>query len=281
VPASSIDGSITDLIDNIPADMWQAKQLPDMFHTIVRGDTLSEIADTYGTRVSTLVALNNLGSSHRIRAGQQLRLPAAGPLPSVAAASPPAAVEPAAVARIVEEPVEVVAVVEEPTPSIMADEQTVDLPGPVQTALLADPSDYSVAADLTIEVQPLETLGHYADWLGLRTQRLRDINALAFKTPVEFGKRIKLDFSVVDIQSFESARLAYHQAQQDSFFRTHVIAGVTEHVIRSGESIWILALREYDVPVWLFRQYNPEIDMSNVRPGVKIHIPVLASREQS
>lgn len=281
VPASSLDGSIAELIANVPADYWQENQLPDLFHTIARGDTLSEIADTYDTRVSTLVALNSLGSSHRIRAGQQLRLPAAGPLPSVAAVSPPAVVVAEVVAQVVEEPVEELMAAVEPAPSVMADEQEASLPPTVQMALLADPSDYSVAADLTIEVQPLETLGHYADWLGIRTQRLRDINGLAFKTPVESGKRIKLDLSVVDVQTFENVRVAYHRAQQDSFFRQHVITGVTEHVIRSGESIWILALRDYDVPVWLFRQYNPEIDMDNVRPGVRINMPVLASSDQT
>ena len=67
------------------------------------------------------------------------------------------------------------------------------LMGALQAALLTDPSDYTVADDITIEVHPLETLGHYADWLGIRTQRLRDINGLAFRTPVEVGKRIKLD----------------------------------------------------------------------------------------
>ena len=30
--------------------------------------------------------------------------------------------------------------------------------------LLADPSDYSVAADGSIEVQATETLGHIAEW---------------------------------------------------------------------------------------------------------------------
>ena len=34
--------------------------------------------------------------------------------------------------------------------------------------LQADPSDYSVATDGTIEVQAAETLGHYAEWLGIR-----------------------------------------------------------------------------------------------------------------
>ena len=129
--------------------------------------------------------------------------------------------------------------------------------GTIQTALLSDPSDYSVAADGTIEVQPLETLGHYGDWLEIKTQRLRDLNGLAFKTPVAVGDRIRLDLGTVDAKLFEQRRIAYQRQQQDSFFRRHVISGVTEHTIRSGESIWIIALRQYEVPVWLFRQYNP------------------------
>ena len=47
----------------------------------------------------------------------------------------------------------------------------------VQAALAADPSDYSVSTGDTIQVQALETLGHYADWLELPTQRLRDLES--------------------------------------------------------------------------------------------------------
>ncbi len=133
----------------------------------------------------------------------------------------------------------------------------------------------------TIEVQPLETLGHYADWLGIRTQRLRDINGLAFRTPVEVGKRIKLEFGDVDAQTFENLRVAYHRAQQDAFFRQNVITGVTEHTVKRGESVWILSLRQYDVPVWLFRQYNPNLDPHRVTPGTTIQFPTLASTEAS
>ena len=146
---------------------------------------------------------------------------------------------------------------------------------------MSDPSDYSVAEDGTIEVQPLETLGHYADWLGIRTQRLRDINGLAFRTPVELGQRIKLELGKTDIATFESRRVAYHREQQDSFFRQNVITGVEDHVIRRGESIWVLALRQYDVPMWLFRQYNPELDLDTLRPGTRVRFPVLASGDVS
>ena len=132
-----------------------------------------------------------------------------------------------------------------------------------------------MAADNTIEVQPLETLGHFGDWLEIKTQRLRDLNGLAFRTPVTVGQRIKLDLNTVEAGVFEERRVDYHRAQQDNFFREHVISGVTEHTIQTGESIWILSLRKFDVPIWLFRQYNPGVDLHKVRPGTKVQIPLL------
>ncbi len=281
LPAAMMQDPAATLLASVPEDRWHAEQLPDLFHTVARGDTLSEIADRYDTRVSTLVALNGLGSRHRIRAGQKLRLPAAGPAPevvAVASAVPsrpePEPVEPEVV-------VEEVPQVEEQEPAALAGDLAATVASTVQTALLSDPSDYTVADDNTIEVQPLETLGHYADWLGLRTQRLRDINGFAFRTPVEVGQRIELEFRDVDVATFENLRVAYHRSQQDSFFRKHIITGVREHTIRSGESIWILSLREYDVPIWLFRQYNPGLDLDRITPGITVRFPVLMATEQS
>lgn len=284
VPSNLLGGSMVDLIANLDDDQRYDKQLPDLFHTVARGDTLSEIADAYDTRVSTLVALNSLSSRNRIRAGQQIRLPAAGPAPVVVAAvQPPAPAVPtqqpaaeaiADIPAIDEFPIE-----DEEQPGALAD-QLDDLMGTLQASILSDPSDYTVAEDDSIEVHPLETLGHYADWLGIRTQRLRDINGLAFRTPVEVGKRIKLDLRTVDAENFERLRTQYHRQQQDTFFRNNTITGVTEHEVKSGESVWILALRQYDVPVWLFRQYNPELDLHKVSRGTRLNFPVLVRNER-
>jgi membrane-bound lytic murein transglycosylase D len=285
LPNDMLSASLPQLIANLSADARFDKQLPDLFHTIRRGDTLSEIADRYDTTVSTLVTLNSLGNRNRIRAGQRLRLPAAGPAAvQVAAAPAPVAVaSPPPVAAIAEAPAigDLPATVPseadvEVVPFVLAD-QVGQLIGSLQSSLLSDPSDYTVAEDSSIEVQPLETLGHYGDWLGIKTQRLRDINGLAFRTPVEVGQRIKLDLGKVDAESFENLRAAYHKQQQDTFFRNNTITGVTEHVVRRGESVWILALRKYDVPVWLFRQYNPELDLHNVQHGTRLNFPILVS----
>lgn len=293
LPNSMLSASLPDLMANLSDEARFDKQLPDLFHTIRRGDTLSQIADAYGTRVSTLVALNSLGNSNRIRAGQQLRLPAAGPAPAptvVVAAAAPSPSPAASLPNVSPQPAAIadapaiaglLATVDgeaddEEAPFALSD-QLGSLLGSLQASLLSDPSDYTVAEDTTIEVQPLETLGHYADWLGIKTQRLRDINGLAFRTPVVVGQRIKIDLGKVNAESFENLRATYHKQQQDTFFRNNTITGVTEHVVRRGESVWILALRKYDVPVWLFRQYNPELDLHNVQRGTRLNFPVLVS----
>jgi membrane-bound lytic murein transglycosylase D len=143
-----------------------------------------------------------------------------------------------------------------------------------QAELAADPSDYSVSAD-SIEVQPLETLGHYADWLGLRTQRLRDLNGMPFQRAVVIGQRIRLDFANVDPAVFEQRRTAYHRELQEAFFSRYRIEDVEGHVVRSGESLWVLAQRRYKVPVWLLRQYNPDIELDRVQPGTVVNFPRL------
>jgi len=144
-----------------------------------------------------------------------------------------------------------------------------------QDEMAADPSDYLVRGDSTIEVQALETLGHYADWLELRTQRLRDINNFAFQRAVVIGQRLELNFSQVDRATFEQRRMAYQRQTQEAFFLAYQITDTRDHVVRPGESLWVLALRTYDVPVWLLRQFNPDLDLDRVSPGTVVKFPAL------
>ena len=144
-----------------------------------------------------------------------------------------------------------------------------------QAQLAADPSDYSVADNGTIEVHAQETLGHYADWLQVRTQRLRDVNSMPFRQAVVLGQRIRLDFSAVDAERFERLRIAYQADLQESFFSAYQIADIDNHIVRTGESLFLLAHRTYKVPVWLLRQYNPDLDLDRVNPGTVVKFPRL------
>lgn len=144
-----------------------------------------------------------------------------------------------------------------------------------QITLLSDPSDYNVAEDDTIEVQAVETLGHYAEWLDLRASQLRKINGMRFGKPVVVGRRLKLDFSRVTRNQFEKSRVAYQKTLQEEFFSLYRINSTYNHTVKRGESLWVLALRKFKVPIWLLRQHNPDLDIDKVQPGAEIVVPEL------
>ncbi len=306
VPLSAGDPKV--LLASVPPDRWDSKQTPDLFHVVQRGETLSSIAPRYGARVSQLVAINNLVSAARIRAGQKLILPAgvsqsaAPPAVAVAVAladAPPPPTDSVDEVETVSDADTVPDTVAEAGSDIDADAgddavgsgrdlataskakggnaKAVEAVAMEQQQLAADPSDYTVSDDRTIRVQEDETIGHYADWLGIRTSVLRTLNHMHHTSTVRVGGRLKLDFSKVSTEQFEAARLAYHRALQEQFFADHQIVSTSEHVVRSGESIWVLAGQRYDVPIWLLRQYNPDLDLARVRSSTRVVIPVLAS----
>jgi membrane-bound lytic murein transglycosylase D len=141
----------------------------------------------------------------------------------------------------------------------------------VQSAALADATDYSVANGTAI-VQGNETIGHFADWLQVGAARLRELNGMKPGTALALGRRIKLDLSHVDAAAFEEKRVAWHRQLQDEFFDRYRITAQERYRIKPGESLWQLTQRT-SVPVWLLRQYNPEIDFANWRIGTEIVLP--------
>jgi membrane-bound lytic murein transglycosylase D len=49
-------------------------------------------------------------------------------------------------------------------------------------------------------------------------------------------------------------------------------------VLRRGESIWYLSQKRYRVPIWLLRQYNPDLDFAALPAGVRMVIPQVEPR---
>ena len=137
----------------------------------------------------------------------------------------------------------------------------------------ADPTDYSVARNETIRVASDETLGHYAEWLGVSAQDLRRINHLRFRQAVMIGHRIRLDFRRVPPGEFEARRREYHQELDAAYFATHRIVGTEQYVVQSGDSLWTLTQRFSQLPTWLLRQYNPDTDFADIRPGTQLVVP--------
>ena len=133
---------------------------------------------------------------------------------------------------------------------------------------------YEVATDNTIEILADETLGHYANWLGQDAGVLRRLNNMRANASVQLGKRIKLDFSKVDKTDFEKKRAAHHQNLHASFFDTWRVSDTQNYSIKKSDLVLNLA-RERAIPMWLFKQYNPEVDSSDVKVGQVVVFPVV------
>jgi membrane-bound lytic murein transglycosylase D len=159
---------------------------------------------------------------------------------------------------------------------VSASEAEEEGPSLVPGGAVARPSesiDYSVDDDQRIRVAAEETIGHYADWLGISASDVRRLNNLRFGASIAQGRRIKLDFSKVSQAEFESRRRAFHEQLEAAFFANHRIVGTQVQVARRGDSLWTLAQNNGRLPTWLVAHYNPDIDFGALRAGLEIVIP--------
>ena len=271
------DGTVPTLLVN------NSEPLPvpaDGEYQVRRGDTLSLIAERHRVPLQTVLALNNLDSNGVIFPGQTLRLKG-----EVAPSAAP--VVAANVTREEDDDVainsgdsgagqQVTVLVDSTAAAIEPDAQEAE--EQLLADLQSDPADYSVWVDNTIEIQAAETLGHYAEWLGLRSWDIRRLNGLEYNDPVIIGKRLKLDFTRVSSSQFEQMRREYHRNLQSNFFQSWRIRETEQHSINRGEFLVNLA-RERSVPMWLFRQYNPGVDAGRIQIGQVVVFPVVEKVE--
>lgn len=223
-------------------------------YTVVRGDTLSRIADRFNVPERTLLTLNNLRDANMLRPGQRLLLRAETTETPVAAAAP-------------------AGVVAEFAGALASGAVVTGQAAAVATMMHSmNPADYAVSTDESIEVLPEETLGHYADWLRVSSKALMSLNGLKSENAVRIGARLRLDFSKVDRARFEARRQQFHSNLQAQYFSAWRISETTNYRIRSSDSVASLA-RSNDIPLWLFRQYNPTVNPARIQVGQTIVIP--------
>ena len=306
LPRSAVDEPLEVALKSLPDRFVYAKQIPDLQYTVQRGDALSRIAARYGVTQRQLIALNGLRDANHIRIGQRLTLPFAQDPQDLAdldsyrgarAARGVYRVRPgdtlSEIAAHHDLPIAELARLNglgnrdrihsgqslklaATAPSLSDDPEGragKTASKPPSAGLEGDPTDYSVAPDGTIEVQATETLGHYADWLGTPTDDLRERNSLSGRARLEIGRRVQLDFREVSRADFEKKRLEHHRTLQRTFFERYEIVSTQTHRAQRGESLWWLAEKHFGIPLWLLRQYNPDLDGQNLRVGTPLTAP--------
>jgi membrane-bound lytic murein transglycosylase D len=255
LPAGTVDPDPEQWVAALPAEFRHTAQRRSQYYTVRRGDTLSKIASRNGTSVRSLVALNSLSSRHRIYPGQTLQLPqgksGTHKRSFALVKSAKASTEPKAIPK----------------------EKVQPVVGPPPRAVENTPFRRLDGDHVIVDAS--ETLGHFSEWLEIRTQRLRELNHLPPRRKLRFGQRLRLDFSRVDRETFLQRRIEFHKGIEEDFFGVFTVTGTIDHKLRSGDSLWRLAHRTYRVPAWLIQSYNLGLDLTNLTPGETIKIPVV------
>ncbi len=143
--------------------------------------------------------------------------------------------------------------------------------------------DAVVSADGTnakITVSVDETIGHYADWLGIPTWRIRRLNDMGRASNIKINRTLLIPLDRPDaLERFATARLQYHMAIEEDFYMQYTVADVSSHTIKRGETLWdICNNNENPIPLWLFSKYNRHLDLSNLALGAEVWIPRVRER---
>ncbi|MDF1690332.1 MAG: LysM peptidoglycan-binding domain-containing protein [Cycloclasticus sp.] len=308
VPVERRHAESNTLIATIPRDEKSTKQKPDVSYKVRRGDSLSKIAKRFKVRSSELVAINGLRSQHKIRIGQVLKLPSAAK-EQMKGAHP---VAQNAIFYTVRKGDRLSVIAEKSAVSeanilalnklknknylyigqklrlrknpdvlsVAANAKVLDPKEAVkENVLRADPSNYWVAKNGSVEIQSNETLGHFAGWLGLNTTKLRQLNKMSSKAGLAVGQRVMLDFSRVKRAEFERLRLAHHQTLQNNFFKRFSVVATEALILDKGDSVWLIA-QQRSVPMWLLRQYNTGVDLNLVGVGTRLIVPTIVKKSK-
>jgi membrane-bound lytic murein transglycosylase D len=127
----------------------------------------------------------------------------------------------------------------------------------------------------TVQVEVEETLGHYAEWAGIRAQQIRRLNGLRFGRTLHLHQKIKISLDKTTAAAFEEQRYEYHKRLQEDFFAVYRVSELEPYRVQQGDNYWMLSREKFDVPMWLLKHYNMDVDLAALRIQQKLMIPVI------
>ncbi|HEY8368304.1 MAG TPA: lytic transglycosylase domain-containing protein [Thermodesulfobacteriota bacterium] len=119
-----------------------------------------------------------------------------------------------------------------------------------------------------------ETVWRLAAWSEEPIDAFRARNGLEPGQVLPVGRRVSISSARVDPETFEARRRAYHEELRARAERTFKIVGTRPHRIEPGETPWRLA-ETNGVPFWLLEQVNEGRDLSAVRTGDTLLVPIV------
>lgn len=263
------------LLASIPSSFYQKEQKPSLFHRVQKGDTAGSIARLHGIPLKSLMNSNNLDKYATIYLKQRLRIPK--PAKKVAKAeenifrlSAPTNSKNVSSGQ------------DRTTLSFLANKQKHPKGSGFDFLPMKDPTVYNVFNIHKkngkiygyITVQPEESLGLYANWLGMPDTVLSTLNGLTPRRNIDPGQQLLLVFERLSPTLFEEKRLDFLQETEEDFLAAFTVIGQKIYKVISGDTLWDLCYNKFDIPLWLLERYNSTINLTRLDNKQELIIPI-------
>ncbi len=251
------------LLSAAPPSIFSSGQKRSQFYSVQPGDSAGAIARRHKVSLKSLIQANNLNAKAVIRVGQNLRIPSS----ENSSETIRVAVDSSNVAVLKENKKVPPSGIKQPV-----FEQNLAVSGNLKVSDQRRKNNLLVG---TIEVQPDESIGLLADWLKVTPSSIRISNNMSMSSDVQPGQTIELDFINTEVASFEENRFDFHQELQEDFFDSFQVVGFTSYRVKNGDTIWEISRKKFDVPLWLLKKYNENLDYNRLDLSSSLQIPVL------
>ena len=282
--------SLDPLIASIPSSLYKAKQKRSRFYWVRKGDVASVIARRHNITLRDLIWANNLNHRARIYAGQNLRIPSQEDSLRLAAkfkSTTASEEQKTAKEQFRSRPLPGKSI-KTSTAKLSRKSAAADKEGSVVNPYIVT-GNILVKREYTnkgrnlgvIQVETGETLGHFAEWLRVSVQYIRNLNRLSYRENIHMDQTLIIPFTRVNKERFEEERYEFHQEFEEDFLKAYEIEGVWQYNIRRGDNIWTLCKAQFDLPVWLIKKYNLSVNLNKLIPGQKILIPIVEDKTEA
>jgi membrane-bound lytic murein transglycosylase D len=81
----------------------------------------------------------------------------------------------------------------------------------------------------------------------------------------------------VTAEDFKARRLSFHQRLQRDFFAAYRVEALQQYRVEPGDSYWTLCRKKFDLPLWLLRHYNKDVNLAALQADQSLTIPAIQS----
>jgi membrane-bound lytic murein transglycosylase D len=88
-------------------------------------------------------------------------------------------------------------------------------------------------------------------------------------------RKLKIPLHRVSPETFEQHRYEYHKRLQEDFFAVYRIGDMQTYKVRRGDNYWTLCQEKFQIPLWLLKHANPEVNLAELTAGMKLSVPTI------